>query len=68
MACQAPLSVKVPRQEYWQGLPFLPPDLPDPGVEPLSLESPALADELFTTESPGKPMGKLRNNHILDSI
>ena len=26
-----------PRQEYWSGLPFLPPgDLPDPGIEPAS--------------------------------
>ena len=27
-----------PRQEYWNGLPFLSPgDLPDPGIEPSSL-------------------------------
>ena len=34
-----------PRQEYWSGLPFPPPeDLPDPGIEPMS---PALqADSL----------------------
>ena len=38
------------RQEYWSGLPFSPPgDLPDSGIEPVSLESPALADGLFTT-------------------
>jgi len=42
-----------PRQEYWNGLPFpSPKDLPDPGIEPMSL---ALADRFFTTESPGKP-------------
>ena len=30
------------RQEYWSGLPFsFPEDLPDPGIEPTSLESPA---------------------------
>ena len=30
-----PLSMGFPRQEYWSGLPFLPPgDLPDPGIEP----------------------------------
>ena len=41
--CQASLS----RQEYWTGLPFPSPgDLPDPGVEPVSLASP----EFFTTE------------------
>ena len=45
------------RQEYWNGLPFLPPgDLPNPGIKPTSLASPALADGLFTTEPPGKPM------------
>ena len=28
------------RQEYWSGLPFLPPgDLPSPGIEPMSLEA-----------------------------
>ena len=44
------------RQEYWRGLPFpTPGDLPDPRIEPVSPESPALADELFTTEPPGKP-------------
>ena len=29
-------------------------DLPDPGIEPASPVSTALADEFFTTESPGK--------------
>ena len=53
IACQAPLSMGFPRQEYWSGLPF--PslgDLPDPGMEPVS---PALADKFFTNEPPGKP-------------
>ena len=36
-----------PRQEYWSGLPFLPPgDVPDPGMEP---RSPALPGGFFTT-------------------
>ena len=36
---QASLSMGFSRQEYWSGLPFLPPgDLPNPGIE---LESPA---------------------------
>ena len=40
-AHQAPLCVGFSRQEYWSGLPFPPPgDLPDPGTEPESLESP----------------------------
>ena len=51
---QAPLAMEFSRQEYWSGLPFPPPgDLPDPGVELMSLASPALAGRFFTTESPG---------------
>ena len=35
-------------QEYWSGLPFpLPGDLPDPGIEPLSPASSALAGRFF---------------------
>ena len=46
------------RQESWSGLPCLPPeDLPDPGIEPVSLMTPALAGGFFTTgatwEAPG---------------
>ena len=53
---KAPLSMELCRQEYWSGLPFPPPgDLPDPGTEPMSLVSLALAGGLFTTEPPGKP-------------
>ncbi|CAI9164456.1 unnamed protein product [Rangifer tarandus platyrhynchus] len=40
------------RQEYWSGLPFPPPgDLPDPGIKPGSLTSPALAGGFFTTNT-----------------
>ena len=40
------------RQEHWNRLPFPPPgDLPDPGIEPKSLASPALVGRFFTTES-----------------
>ena len=43
-------SVEFSRQEYWSGLPFAPArDLPNPGVEPVSLVSPALADGFFTS-------------------
>ena len=56
VACQALLSIGFSRQEYWSGLPFpLPGDLPDPGTEPASLASPALADGFFTTSLPWKP-------------
>ena len=38
VARQPPLSMAFPRQEYWSGLPCPPPgDLPDPGIEPVSL-------------------------------
>ena len=49
---QAPLSMRFPRQEYWSGLPCPPPgDLPDPGIKPASLTSPALAGGFFTTSA-----------------
>ena len=51
-ACQGPLSMGFSRQEYWSGLPCPHPrDLPDPGIEPVSLTSPALAGRLFTTSA-----------------
>ena len=56
VAHQALLSMEFSRQEYWRGLPF--PtlgDLPNPGIEPASHESSALAGSFFTTEPPGKP-------------
>ena len=44
IALQALLSIEFSRQEYWSGLPFpSPEDLPDPGIEPVSLMSPDLA-------------------------
>ena len=44
------------RQEPWSEFPFpTPGDLPDPGVGPISLMSPALAGGFFTTESLLKP-------------
>ena len=40
------------RQEYWSGWPFLSPGaLQDPGIEPVSLLSPAWADGFFTTSA-----------------
>ena len=55
VACQAPLTTEFFRQKYWSELPFPPPgDLPNPGIQPMSLRSPALPDGFFTTEPPGK--------------
>ena len=45
VARQVPHSMEFSRQEYWSGLPFPPPgDIPSPGIEHMSLVSPALAD------------------------
>ena len=64
MGCSLPGSSVhgFSRQGYWSGLPFPPPrDLPNPGIEPMSLMSSALASRFLTTEPPGKP-------HILDTL
>ena len=50
IACQASLSMGFSRQEYWSGLPLLSlGDLPDPGVELMSLSSPSLVRGFLTT-------------------
>ena len=47
---QAPLSMEFSRQEEWSGLPCSHPgDLPNPGIKPASLMSPALAGGIFTS-------------------
>ena len=47
VAHQAPLSMGFSSQDYWSGLSCPPPgDLSDPGTEPESLKSPALAGGL----------------------
>ena len=52
IAHQAPLSMRFFRQEYWSGLPCPPlGDLPNPGIEPASLKSPALRGRFFTTNT-----------------
>ena len=49
---QAPLSMGFSRQEYGSGLPCPPPGaLSNPGIEPVSLMSPALAGGFFTTSA-----------------
>ena len=50
------LTQRIPmdRQEYWSGLPCLPPgDLPNLGIEPVSLKT-ALAGRFFNLAPPGK--------------
>ena len=54
LAHQVPLSMGFSIQKYWSGLPFLTAgDLPDPGIAPASLVSPALAAGFFTTVPSG---------------
>ena len=52
---QAPLSMGFYRNKYLSGLPF--PSLGDlPGIKPMSLACPVLADGFFTTSTTGKPV------------
>ena len=63
VACQAPLSMGFSRQEYWSRMPFPSPgDLPNTGIKPVSLVSPALAGRFFTT----KPLGKSELIFVVD--
>ena len=60
---QAPLSMGFPRQEYWTQLPSPSPgDLSNPGIEPVSLVSPASAGGFSTTELPGKSLREASKN------
>ena len=53
VTCKAPMSMGFSRQEYLNGLPFSSPAyLPNPGIKPTSLKSPALAGGFFTTSTP----------------
>ena len=63
-ALQGPLSMGFSRQEYWSGFLRPPPgDLPDPGIEPESLMSPALAGGVFTT-STTQEVQRLNRNQL----
>ena len=54
VAGQAPLSMEFSRQEYWSGLPCLPPgDLPNLGIKP---GSPALLADYLLSEALGEPI------------
>ena len=61
VAHPALLSMGFSRKEHWSRLPF--PtlgDLPNPGIKPVSLPSPASAGQFFTTVPPGKPHAGLQ--------
>ena len=56
VARQAPLWMEFSRQEYWNRLAFcILGYCPDPVMEPMSPESPALGSGFSTTEPPGTP-------------
>ena len=60
VAHQAPLSVGFSRQECWSGLLCPPPgDLPEQGIEPVSLKSPAMAGGFFTTSATWKAQSSI---------
>ena len=53
VAHQASLSIEFSKQEYWSGLQCPSSgDLPDQGIGPTYLTSPALAGGFFTTSTP----------------
>ena len=65
VACQAPLSLGLSRQEYWSRLPCPPPgDPPDPGIECASPMTPRTAGGFFTAE----PAGKANVTHFTDMV
>ena len=65
VAHQAPLSIGFSRQEYWSGLTCPPSgDLPNPGIEPASLMSPALAVGSLPLVPPGKPLSNSEGGFI----
>ena len=73
MGCSPPGSPSMgfSRQEYWSKLPCPPPgDLPDPGMKPTSLISPALAMGSLPRVPPGltSPVQKHDNRHNIFNI
>ena len=69
IACQTPLSMDVFRQEYWSRLPFSSPrDLPDPGIELMSLASPALAGRFLPLSHLGSSCTNLHSHRQCRSV
>ena len=63
VAYQAPLSMGFSRQEYWSGLPYLPPgDFPDPGIKLLSLCLLHWQAGSLAVAPPGKPLSVYISN------
>ena len=64
VARQASLSMGFSRQEYWNGLQCPPGGLSDPGIEPVFLMPPALADGFFTTRATWRAPGCYASRHL----
>ena len=66
VAHQASLSLGFSKQEYWSGLPCPPPgNLPDPGMEPVSLRSPMLAGGFFTTNATWEALSDVLKHKVI---
>ena len=71
VALQDPLFMGFSRQKYWSGLPFPTPwDLPDPGIESVSLAPPELAGRFFNHCAPWEaPVPKIiKHQNFLSSM
>ena len=71
LARQAPLSMRLSRQEHWSGFPCCPPRyLPNPQIDPTFPESPVLADRFFTSATWEDPENKQceANKHMATHI
>ena len=63
VARQAPLSMGLPRQEYWNGLPLTPPeDLLNPGIKPRSPTLPFFTIILYRLSFREPTLSKLGSN------
>ena len=57
VACQGPLFMGFPRQEYWSGPPCPPPgDLPNPGIETAAPADPVLQVDSLLLSHWGSPI------------
>ena len=67
VAQQAPLTMGFSRQEYWSGLPFPSSgNLPNLGIKPTSLMSPALSGGFFTTSAAWEAL--VINNTVINIV
>ena len=69
IARQVPSSIGFSRQEYWGGLPCpLTWDLPHPGIELMSLMSPALAGNFLTTGATWEDPVEAWPSHLIKEV